>query len=446
MLGTYKIQYKKLLKLGTPVILSQIGVFSVQIFDNAMVGSLGALPLAAVSFSASVFMIIFLCITGLSMSITPLVGEAFVQGKKKVVASYLFNALLLFTVISILAMILMWGIIPLLYRLGQPIEVVDAALPYYRYLVWSIVPYMIFCCFERFWEGIGNTKINMAIIITANLVNILLNWLLIFGHWGFPRMETAGAGLATFISRISMVVMAFAWFVIIPKYRSYLRFFTWRHVRWTTNRTLLKMGLPISFQTTIEGATGTLTTIMMGWFGTAAIAAHQITMTVSGLVFMVALGLSAATTIRISHEYGLKNTGQIRKVSIASLHLITAWCIIVAILFLFFRADIIRLFNDDPAVIEIASRLFLFYSFVILFDGLQLVAVGQLRGIQDVKMLMPISFLCFMVINLPLGYFLAFVMEVGPLGLYMSFSIGLVLAFTLFRMRFLKRVKGIERG
>ncbi len=199
-------------------------------------------------------------------------------------------------------MILMWGIIPLLYRLGQLIEVVDTALPYYRYLVWSIVPYMIFCCFERFWEGIGNTKINMAIIITANLVNILLNWLLIFGHWGFPRMETAGAGLATFVSRISMVVMAFVWFVIIPKYRSYLRFFTWRNVRWTTNRTLLKMGLPISFQTTIEDATGTLTTIMMGWFGTAAIAAHQITMTVSGMVFMVALGLSAATTIRTSHD------------------------------------------------------------------------------------------------------------------------------------------------
>ncbi len=445
MLDTYKIQYKKLLKLGTPVILSQIGVFSVQIFDNAMVGSLGALPLAAVSFSASVFMIIFLCITGLSMSITPLAGEAFVQGKRKVVSSYLLNALLLFTVISILAMWLMLVIIPLLYRLGQPVEVVDSSLPYYRYLVWSIVPYMMFCCFERFWEGTGNTKINMVIIITANLINILLNWLLIFGNWGFPRLETAGAGLATLISRICMVVFAFAWFVIIPEYRNYLKFFSWRNVRWSTNRTLLKMGLPISFQTTTEGATGTLTAIMVGWFGTAAIAAHQITMTVSGLVFMVALGLSAATTIRTSHEYGLKNTAQIREVSIASLHLITAWCVMVAILFLLLRGDIIRLFNNDPAVISIASTLFLFYSFVILFDGLQIVAAGQLRGIQDVKMLMPISFLCFIVINIPLGYLLAFVLNVGVLGLYMSFCIGLMLAITLFRFRFLRQVKRLER-
>lgn len=445
MFGTYKTQYKKLLKLGAPIILSQIGVFSVQIFDNAMVGSLGALPLAAVSFSASVFLIMFLGITGLSMSITPLIGEAFVQGKKKVVSSYLLNALLLFTAISILAMLLQLAIIPLLYRLGQPVEVVDAALPYYKYLVWSIVPYMIFCCFERFWEGVGNTKINMVIIIFANSINILLNWLLIFGNWGFPRMETAGAGLATFISRISMAIFAFAWFAIIPKYRNYLKFFTKRNVRWATNHTLLKIGFPISFQTTTEGITGTFTAIMVGWFGTAAIAANQITMTVSGLVFMVALGLSAATTIRTSHEYGQKKIKQIRKISIASLHLITAWCIIVAILFLFFRGNIIRIFNDDPAVITIASQLFLFYSFVMLFDGLQIVSVGQLRGIQDVKMLMPISFLCFMVINLSLGYLLAFVLNIGVLGLYISFSIGLIFAFTLFRLRFLKQLKLLER-
>jgi len=445
MFNTYKTQYKKLLKLGAPVILSQIGVFSVQIFDNAMVGSLGALPLAAVSFSASVFMIMFLCITGLSMSITPLIGEAFVQGKKKVVSSYLLNALLVFTAISVIAMVLQLAIIPLLYRLGQPVEVVDAALPYYRYIVWAIVPYMIFCCFERFWEGVGNTKINMVIIITANLINILLNWLLIFGNWGFPRMEAAGAGLATFISRISMVVFAVIWFVIIPRYRSYLKFFTKRNISWATSRTLLKIGLPISFQTTTEGMTGTFTAIMVGWFGTAAIAAHQITMTVSGLVFMIALGLGAATTIRTSHEYGQKKIGQIRKVSIASLHLITAWCLMVAVLFLLFRGSIIRIFNDDPAVIALGSQLFLFYSFVILFDGLQMVQVGQLRGIQDVKMLMPISFLCFMVINLPLGYFLAFVMDAGVLGLYMSFSMCLIIAIILFRLRFLKRLKLLER-
>lgn len=445
MLHTYKTEYQKLLKLGTPVILAEVGIFSVQIFDNAMVGSLGALPLAAVAFSSSVFMVMFLGITGLSMSITPLIGEAFVQGKKKVVSSYLLNALLLFTAISVLAMLLLHAIIPLLYRLGQPVEVVDAALPYYRYLAWSIIPYMTFCCFERFWEGIGNTRVSMTIIIIANVINILLNWLFIFGNWGVPRMEAAGAGLATLISRISMVVFAFAWFVIIPKYRNYLKFFTIHNIRWVTNHMLLKIGLPISFQTITEGITITFTAIMVGWFGTAAIAANQITMTVSGLVFMVALGVSAATTIRISHEHGQKNIAQIRKVSIASLHLVAAWSILLAIVFLLFGEDIIRIFNDDPAVITIASQLLMFYSFVILFDGLQDVSVAQLRGIQDVKTLMPISFLCYIVIHLPLGYFLAFILNIGVLGIYISFSIALILAFTLFRLRFLKHLKLMER-
>jgi len=445
MFSIYKTQYKKLIKLGTPVVLSQIGVFAVQIFDNAMVGSLGALPLAAVSFSSSVFLIMFYFITGLSMSITPLVGEAHVQEKKETAASYLMNSLLLFTFISILVMLLQIAIIPLFYHLRQPVEVVDAAIPYYKYLVLSIIPYMVFCCFERFWEGIGNTKINMVIIITANAINILLNWLLIFGNCGFPRMEAAGAGLATFISRVSMVVMAFAWFVILPRYRSYLQFFSRKNIRLSYNRTLLKMGLPISFNTTTEGITGTLTTIMVGWFGTVAIAAHQITMTVSGLVWMFSLGLSAATTIRVSHEYGLKQFNQLRKVSVASLHLVAGWCVLVAVVFVFFRVDIIKLFNSDPAVIELASGLLMFYSFILLFDGLQIVSVGQLRGIQDVKMLMPISLVCFIIIHIPLGYFLAFVLNLGVIGLYTSFGIGLVIAIVLLRIRFLKQVNLLQK-
>jgi len=444
MFNIYKTQYTKLIKLGTPVVLSQIGVFSVQIFDNAMVGTLGKLPLAAVAFSTSVFFIMFYFTTGLSMAITPLIGEAYVQNKKKKSAGYLFNALLLFTAISILIMLLLKAIIPVLYHLGQPVEVVDAALPYYRYLAWSIIPYMMFCCFERFWEGIGNTKVNMVIIITANAINIFLNWLLIFGNWGFPRMETAGAGLATLLSRICMIVFAVMWFIIIPKYRYYLKYFRGDNLRWSYNRILLKMGLPISFQTTTEGAAGTMTVIMMGWLGTAAIAANQIAVTVSGLVFMFSLGLSAATTIRVSHEYGQKKFSAIREVVTASLHLITVWCILVALAFVFFREDIIRIFNTDPEVIAIASPLFLLYSLVLLFDGLQIVTVGQLRGIQDVKMLMPISLICFVVINLPLGYFFAFTCNLGAIGLYISFGIALMVAFLLFRTRVLRRLKLLE--
>lgn len=445
MLGIYKNQYKQIIKLATPVILSQVGTFAVQIFDNAMVGYLGTLPLAAVSFGGTVFFIMFLFLTGLSMAITPLVGEAHAQGKIHTISCYLPNSLLLFTIIGILATLFQFAIIPLLYYLGQPLEVVEASLPYYKYLVWSIIPYMVFCTFKQFWEGLGNTTINMVIIISANVINIFLNWLLIFGNWGFPRMEAAGAGHATLVSRICMVVFAYTWFVIAPQYRLYLKSFNKQSISWAYHRALLKLGLPMSIQTMTEGAATTITAIMVGWFGTTAIAAHQITMTVSSLAFMFAMGLGSATTICISHEYGLKEQSRLKKTATASLQLMIGWIIIAASALTLFREPIISIFNKEPEVITIASQLLLFCIAYQLFDGLQMVTVGQLRGIQDVKRLMPVSFLSYIVIHLPIGYFLSFVLGMGVSGLWLSFTIGLMTSFILLRTRFRKQLRLLDK-
>lgn len=445
MFGTYKIQYKKIVKLAIPVILSQVGVLAVQIFDNAMVGYLGALPLAAVAFGGTAFFIIFLFLTGLSMSVTPLVGEAYAQGKMSKVSRYLPNSLLLFIMIGALATMLQLAVIPLLYHLGQPQELVDASLPYYRYLVWSIVPYMMFCAFKQFLEGLGNTAINMVIIIVSNIINIALNWLLIFGNFGFPRMEAAGAGLATLISRICMAAFVFAWFAIKPGLRCYLAYFRLRNIRWIYSRSLLKLGLPMSFQTMTEGAAATITAIMVGWFGTVAVAAYQITMAVSNLAFMFAMGLGAAATICISYEYGQKKILQLRRTAAASIHLMIVWIIIAVSMLFLFRGSVVEIFNSDPAVVAMASQLLLFCIAYQLFDGLQLVTVGQLRGIQDVTSFMPISFLSYIVIHLPLGYFLAFVLGMGVSGLWLSFTVGLMVALILLRLRFRKQMRLLEK-
>ncbi|NDV46679.1 MATE family efflux transporter [Paludibacter sp. 221] len=440
----YKKQYIENLRLAAPVMLSQVGVASVQLFDNAMVGRLGALPLAAVSFGGSVFFMVFIFVTGIALALTPLVGEQYAQGKYDESAKFFQNSFVLFTLISILAFAVQQALIPLMYHLGQPIEVVEMSIPYYRYLVWSIIPYMIFCCFKQFLEGIGNTTINMVIIITANLINILFNWLLIYGNWGFPRMEAAGAGLATLISRICMPVFAILFFILVPKFKSYLKHFKWQYFSLKYSRLLLVVGAPIASQMLMEGAAFALTSIMMGWIGTTEIAANQIALTISNFAFMIVLGLSSATTIRVSHEYGRGNLKGLKMAANASYHLGLLWNTFTAIIFITLREPIARIFTNDPEVIRIASHLMIFVAAYQFSDGLQSITVGILRGIQDVKKIMLIAFLSYIVINLPVGYLCAFVLGLGPGGLWIGFIFGLSVAAVLLITRFRKQYKRLE--
>lgn len=439
----YKRHYIENLRLAAPVMLSQVGIAAVQLFDNAMVGQLGALPLAAVSFGGTVFFMVFIFVTGISLALTPLVGERYAQGEYEESGKYFQNSLLLYTIIGILAFALQHALIPLMFHLGQPVEVVEMSIPYYKYLVWSIIPHMIFACFKQFLEGIGNTTLNMVIIITCNLINILFNWLLIFGNWGFPRMEAAGAGLATLISRICMPVFALVLFVAVPKFKAYFKSFRIKYFNWKYIRSLLAVGFPISLQMFMEGAAFALTSIMMGWIGTTEIAANQIALTVSNFAFMILLGLSSSTTIRVSHEFGRKNMTELRMAARASYHLGLLWNTFTAVIFIVFREPMARVFSSDPEVIAIASNLMIYVAAFQFSDGLQSITVGILRGIQDVKRIMLIAFLSYIVINLPVGYLCAFVLGMGPGGLWIGFIFGLSIAAILLITRFRKQYKRI---
>ena len=441
---SYKKHYIENLRLAAPVMLSQIGVAAVQLIDNAMVGQLGALPLAAVSFGGTVFFIVFIFVIGISLALTPLVGEQYAQGNYNEAGKYFQNSFLLFTITGIVAFALQYALIPLMYHLGQPVEVVDMSIPYYKCLAWSIIPYMIFGCFKQFLEGIGNTTINMVIIIASNLINIFFNWLLIYGNWGFPRMEAEGAGVATLISRICMPVFAIIIFIFVPKFKAYFKFFRLQYFNWKYIRSLLSVGFPISSQMFMEGGAFALTSIMMGWFGTIEIAANQIAMTVSNFAFMIVLGLSSATTIRVSHEYGRKNLTDLKMAAKASYHLGLLWNTFTAVTLIFFRESIARIFTDDPEVIRIASTLLIFVGAFQFSDGIQSITVGVLRGIQDVKKIMLIAFFSYIVVNLPVGYLCAFVLGFGPGGLWIGFIFGLSIAALLLITRFRKQYKRME--
>ena len=220
----YKEQYRANLKLALPVVLSQVGQILVQFADNAMVGQFGGddpLPLAAVSFGGAVFFILFVTGMGLTLGLTPLVGERFAQDDKRGAADYLKNAMIFYSVLGFLIAAVQLAVIPLMYRMGQPAEVVDLAIPYYRLMAFSMPAVMLFFAFKQFLEGVGNTVVSMVIVVGCNLMNVVLNWVFIFGHCGFEAMGATGAGVATLISRIAMPLVAIWYFYRRKRLREY---------------------------------------------------------------------------------------------------------------------------------------------------------------------------------------------------------------------------------
>lgn len=427
-------QYRENLSLAVPVMLSQVGQVVVQLFDNAMVGRLGALPLAAVSFGGAVFVIFLFWGTGLSMGLTPLVGEMYARRDYRSSARLLQNALTLYGGVGIVLFAILWVLGDFLGSMGQSPEVAELARPYYGYLAWSVVPFMLFAAFKQFLEGIGNTITGMVVVLTANGVNILFNYLLIYGHWGFPEMGAAGAGLATLISRICMPLFTLGYFLSVPSLRRYFLFFAWIAQGWRTTRRLFAVGLPISMQMVLEVSAFALTLIMMGWIGTVPLAAHQVVLSLSNIVYMVVVGISAATTIMVSHRYGAGDYRGMRRAALASWHLGIVANLLTMACFVAFRRFLPELFTSDRAVIGVAAQLFLMAALYQIPDGLQTIALGVLRGMQDVRITMYYAFVSYIVINLPVGYFCAFILGWGAPGLWVGFIVGLcTAAFLLIR-------------
>ena len=443
--ATYKDQYKANLRLALPVVLTQLGQILTQFADNLMVGRYGGddpTPLAAVSFGGAVFFILFIAAVGIALGMTPLVGELYAQGDREKSAGLLQNGILFYGLLGLTMAVVQYAAIPLLYHLGQPAEVVDMAIPYYKMLVYSMPFIMLFFTFKQFLEGVGNTKVEMAVTIVANLANIGFNWVFIYGRYGFPEMGAEGAGLGTLLSRIIAPIGMIGYFYSRHKYRAYLDGFSPRNYSWATVKRLLHMGLPISLQMFLEASAFVGTGIMMGWFGSAAIiSANQITITLGNCAFMIVMSVGAATTIRVSHCYGMRDIGQLSLAAKASYHLVLVWNALAALVFISLRHLIPTFFTSNAEVIATTSSLLVFAALYQLSDGLQNVSIGILRGIQDVKIIMPIALVSYWLLNLPVGYLLGFTLGMGPSGLYLGFAVGLSSAAVLLILRIRRSVR-----
>ncbi len=440
----YKDQYKANLRLALPVMLTQLGQILTQLADNLMVGRYGGevpIPLAAVSFGGSVFFILFITAIGIAMGMTPIVGELYAQGDRQRSAGLLQNGILFYTLLGIVVSFAQLAAIPALYHFGQPVEVVDAAIPYYRMLVFSLPFVMLFFAFKQFLEGVGNTKAELIATIIANVANVGFNWIFIYGHWGMPAMGAEGAGLGTLLARVISALLIIGYFCYLPKYRAYFQYFSPRNYSWSTVRRLLHIGLPISLQMFLETSAFVGTGIMMGWLGKEAISAHQIAITLGNCAFMIVLSIGAAATIRISHCYGKRNIEELSLAAHASLHLVLVWNAFAALMFILFRHQIPTLFTTNTEVIAITAELMIFAALYQLSDGLQNVSIGILRGIQDVKIIMPIAFIAYWLLNIPTSYLFGFTLNMGPSGLFLGFTVGLSTAALLLLFRFRRDLK-----
>lgn len=443
----YKDQYKANLRLALPVVLTQLGQILTQVADNVMVGRYGGddpVPLAAVSFGGSVFFILFIAAIGIALGMTPLVGELYAQGDREKSAGLLQNGILFYTLLGFAMAIVQYAVTPLMYHLGQPVEVVDMAIPYYRMLVFSMPFVMLFFAFKQFLEGVGNTKVEMVVTIIANLANICFNWIFIYGRFGLPEMGAEGAGLGTLMSRIIAPILMIGYFFSRDRYRSYLDGFSPRNYSWSVVKKLLRMGLPISMQMFLEASAFVGTGIMMGWFNKETLSANQIATTISNCAFMIVMSIGAATTIRVSHCYGARNIGELSLAAKASYHLVLAWNACASVFFITLRNIIPTLFSTNAEVIAIASQLLIFVSLFQLSDGIQNVSVGILRGIQDVKIIMPIALVSYWLLNLPVGYLFGFTLGMGPSGLYLGFSFGLSAAAVMMIVRIRRSIRKLH--
>lgn len=428
--------YKRNIAVAIPVMLSQAGQITVQMIDNIMVGHLGTTELAGVSFASAIFVIGFVFGIGFIFGITPLVGQAFGNNNHKEVKILLNSSFFVNTLLAIVLSAILYGISHFMHLMGQTDAVVEIAVKYYRILVLSLLPFLFFFTIKQFIEGLGNTKTAMYVTIIANIVNVILNFGLIYGEFGLPKLGVYGAAYSTLIARTLMPIILVYWFVKSPTYNKYIDFTFWRNIDFKSVKRLFNNSLPIATQLIIEVFAFVLGGVMMGWISEVALAAHQIALSLASVTFMIATGVGSATTIRVSFQLGAKKYKEMQYAAFASFHLVSLFMGINAILFLVFRNYLPMIFSTDPEVIDMASHLLIFAAIFQIADGLQMVSIASLRAISDVNYALYMSLFSYGFIFLLTAYIFAFLLDFGASGIWLGFVISLSFAAIIFVKRF----------
>ena len=432
----YLTNYRRTLLLAYPVVLSQLGHIMVGVVDTAMVGQIGTVPQAAVALSNSLYTLVLVFGLGVSYGITPLVAAADSTKHFAENAKLLKHGVVINTVLGILLFVLLYFTSPVLNLFNQKKEVVDMAIPFLNVMMLGMIPLCIFSGFKQFTEGLSFTKIAMVITVGANLLNVLLNYLLIFGHWGLPKMGLMGACWATFISRVVMAIGMFLYVYFNKHFKIYWKGFNKIKITKALTKKILGIGVPSGLQWVFEVGAFSFAVIMIGWISATAQAAHQVALSIAATTYMMARGLSAAASVRVGNELGLKNREGVRTAGFSAFIIVLVFMSLMATCFILFRNYLPLLFNNNADVIAVSSSLIVIAAFFQLSDGTQVVGLGALRGMKDVKIPTIITLIAYWIIGLPMSYVFAFKFNFGVQGIWYGLSLGLGIAAVLLFLRF----------
>jgi len=434
-------EYKDTLRIAYPVVLSQFGHISVGVADSIMVGGLGSIPLASATFAFSVFVPFMMFAIGLTYGISPLVAKADGEQNHLEIRKILKHSI----VLNIIAAILLAGGLlfaaPLLQYFQQPQEVLALAIPFFKTLVWSLVPLILFQIWKQFAEGLAITRQAMYITVIANVLNLLLNYLLIYGHYGFPKLGTNGAAVATLIARIFMAISIFIFVIKYARTNIFIKSLQKISYSFQEFKRLFRVSIAVGSQLAFETGAFGMAAIMIGWLGASEMAAHHIALNMAAVSYMGATGIGAAATVRVGNELGRKDYAAVRNAGKAAFHLVVTYMSFCALVFILFRHDLPSFYINEESICKMAASLLLISAFFQLSDGIQVVYLGALRGLEDVKMPTAIALLAYWVIALPLGYVFAFVLNMGVEGVWYGLLIGLTIAALLLYYRFEKKSK-----
>ncbi len=444
-LTKYTKEFSYNLQLAYPVIIGMLGHTLIGIVDNIMVGKLGSTELAAVSLGNSMIFVAMSLGIGFSTAITPIVAESDAENDISKIRSAFYHGLFLCTILGILLFGLVLLAKPIMELLHQPKEVITLAKPYIDWVAFSLVPLIIYQGYKQFADGLSLTKVSMYAIVMANILHVVINYLLIYGIWIFPKMGILGAALGTVISRIAMVIFMHIILSRKEQLKQYFQNFSFDEIKKEMINKIVNLGFPSAMQMLFEVLLFTAAIWLCGNIGKTSQAANQIALSLASMTFMVAMGLSVVSMIRISNHKGLNDYRQLVIVARSIFLLAILIEILFAVMFMalhqvlpymFLNMEIQSQLLDNQEVIAIAAKLLLVAAVFQISDGIQVVVLGALRGLQDVKIPMYITFVAYWIVGFPVSFYLGNYTSLKAVGVWIGLFAGLTVAAVSLFMRF----------
>lgn len=436
--------YRELLCIGVPIIIGQLGTIILGFADTLMIGHHSTEELAAAGLVNNIITFILVSYMGFSYGLTPIIGKLYSMEKTDEIGQKVKNSFFANMVVGVIFSLALIILYFNLHRIGQPEELLALIRPYFIVNLISMPFVGVFNTLKQLFDGIGRTKVSMWVMVAANGLNVLFNWFLIYGTCGFPELGLLGAGISTMGSRVVMALVLAGIFMYKGDFKTYRTNMFAGHVNRTDFAEMNRLGLPVALQLGMETAAFSLSCVMVGWLGTLPLAAHQVTITISQLFYLILFGMATAISIRISHFAGQNDIEGIKANSKDGFRLVLFCSLLLSIPTLIFRNQLGALFSSNVEVQQTVGMLIIVLIIYQFGDGMQYTFSNALRGISCVKPLVPCAFIAYFVVSLPLGYVLGFIANFGILGIWLAFPFGLTLAGVLYRQRFRKELKKLE--